>query len=254
MIKNCMKRYHRQVIVDKIGENGQQKIMDSNILIIGFGGLGTGVAMNLVRMGVGHLGIVENDIVDISNLQRQILFDENDIDNSKIDCGIEKLRKINSSVIIDKYYERLNESNASDIIKNYDIIVDCTDNYETRYIINKACIDNNKKCVFGAVNEFEGSVMSYIPGNICYECVMGNYDSLKENKEKKVEVGVLGAMVSLVSSIQALEVIKLILNFEDNLAGKLLIIDGLDYSFTSINLSVKDSCYCNVGVKNENIY
>lgn len=238
------KRYNRHIILGNVGVDGQEKLNNSKVLIIGFGGLGTGVAMYLTRMGIGHLGIVDSDCVDISNLQRQILYDEEDIGMSKLKSGIKKLKKINSEIIIDEYEFFLNDKNAFEIIKKYDVIVDCTDNLLTRGIINRACIDNDKICVFGGVNEFNGFIYTYKKGSSCFECMMGNIEEL-ENKDKTNKVvGVIGAMVGIISSMQSLEVAKIILGIGTLSTNEMIVVDGDDLSTSIIPINKKANCYC----------
>lgn len=241
------KRYSRHILLDDIGEAGQKKLINSKVLIVGFGGLGTGVSMFLVRMGIGHLGIVDQDVVDLSNLQRQILYDERDIGISKIKAGVSKLKAINHNIVIDEYEFMLDSKNADSIISKYDIIVDCTDNYATRGLINRACVDNNKSCVFGGVNEFNGFIFTYIDGMPCFECLMGEYEKLKKMDENNKIVGVFGAMVGIISSMQALEVAKLILGIGSLSTNKMTIVDGRDLSTAVIPVSKKDQCYCDKG-------
>ena len=238
------KKYSRHIVLDSVGIEGQEKLINSKVLIIGFGGLGTGVAMYLTRMGIGHLGIIDCDSVDLSNLQRQILYDEDDVGISKIKTGVKKLKKINSRIIIDEYEFKLDEKNANEIIKKYDIIVDCTDNFYTRGIINRACVDNKKKCVFGGVNEFNGFIFTYVEKSSCFECVMGDIEKLKERDKTNKVVGIMGAMVGIISSMQALEVAKIILNIGTLSINKMTIVDGSDFKTSIIPINKKDSCYC----------
>ena len=241
-----MKRYSRHIILDGIGIEGQEKLKQSKVLIIGFGGLGTGVGMYLTRMGIGHLGIVDSDCVDISNLQRQILYDEKDVGKSKLKSGIEKLKKINSNLIVDEYEFMLNEENANELIKKYDVIVDCTDNLSTRGVINRACIDNDKKCVFGGVNDFNGFIYTYEKGSSCFECVMGDIDRLREKDKSNKTLGVIGAMVGLISSMQSLEVAKIILGIGKLTTNEMIIVDGNDFTTSIIPVSRNNKCYCNM--------
>lgn len=241
MIELEKKRYSRHIVLEDIGIEGQKKLLKSKVLIVGLGGLGSGVALFLARMGVGHLGIVDNDVVDISNLQRQILYDEDDIGISKVKCGEEKLRKINNSIIIDRYEFLLDSNNANDLISKYDIIVDCTDNFCTRGIISRSCIDNNKKCVFGGVSEFNGFIFTHVENSSCFECVIGDYEKCSDDNKF---VGVIGAMVGIISSMQALEVVKIILNIGTLSTNKMIVVDGKDFSTASIPISKNEGCYC----------
>lgn len=239
------RRYSRHIILDNIGEEGQEKLFKAKVLIIGFGGLGTGVAMYLTRMGVGHLGIVDKDEVDISNLQRQILYDEKDVGVSKIKSGVSKLKKINHEIIIDEYEFMLTDENADELVKKYDIVVDCTDNFKARGIINRACVKNKKTCVFGGVNEFNGFVQTYKDDSACYGCLMGNYEKLQEMDDSKKIVGVFGAMVGLISSMQALEVAKILLGLGKPITNKMIVIDGCDLSTSIIEIQKNKNCCCN---------
>lgn len=238
------KKYSRQIVLNNIGLEGQKKLHNSKVLIIGFGGLGTGVATFLTRMGIGHIGIMDNDTIDISNLQRQILYDEDDIGLSKIKVGAKKLKKINKNIIIDEYEFFLNSSNARELTKKYDIIVDCTDNFRTRGIISRACVDNDKICVFGGVSEINGFIFTRTTNSSCFECMIGDYEKLDKNDDKKNIIGVVGAMVGIISSMQALEVIKILLNIGTLAINKMVIVDGYDFSISTIPILKKDICYC----------
>ena len=238
------KRYSRQILLKEIGLVGQEKLINSKVLIVGFGGLGTGVSMFLARMGIGHLGIMDKDTVDISNIQRQVLYDEKDVGISKIKSGIKKLKQINTNIVIDEYEFMLNEENANSIINKYDIIVDCTDNYKTRGIINRSCVDNHKICVFGGVNEFNGFIFTHTDNSPCFECLMGEYEKLVEKDKNNKVVGVIGAMVGIISSMQALEVAKIILNIGSLATEKMIIVDGMDFSTSFISVEAKPECYC----------
>ena len=234
-------RYSRQINLDGVGIDGQQKLLSSKVLIIGFGGLGTGVAMFLTRMGIGRLGIIDNDVVDISNVQRQILYSEDDVGKGKVKVGVKKLKEINKNIIIDEYDFLLNSLNAKSIIEKYDVIVDCTDNFYTRGIISRTCVENRKKCVFGAVSEFNGFIFTHVENSACFECIIGDYEKLCEQKST---VGVMGAMVGIISSMQALEVIKLILGIGSLAINKMIVVDGNDFSTSIIPISRNNNCYC----------
>lgn len=241
------KRFSRQIMLEEIGEEGQEKIKNTKVLIIGFGGLGTGVSMYLARMGIGHLGIIDCDVVDCSNLQRQVLYYEKDVGKSKVRTGVSNLKKINKNLKIDKYEYMLDQNNAPKIIQKYDIIVDCTDNFSTRGLINRICIDYKKPCIFGGVNEFNGFIFTHIDGTTCFECLMGEYEKLKKMDKEKEIVGVVGSMVGIISSMQALEVLKVILSIGTLAINKMIIVDGRDLSTSKITVSKRDKCYCQRG-------
>lgn len=245
LLSNC---YGRQIIIEDIGVEGQRKLLNSNVLVVGFGGLGTSVAMMLVRMGIGYITIIDNDNVDISNIQRQILYDQRDIGKNKIQCGIKKLKKINKVSKIIGIKGKLTESNADDLIKKHDIIVDCTDNFYARGIISRACVKYKKTCVFGSVSGFEGSVTICLNGESpCYECLMGDLERLKSMDRDKGNVGQLGAVVGIISNMQVVEVVKSILNIGEATKGKLLLFNSLDMSFNEINYFKKENCFCSNG-------
>jgi len=237
-----LERYKRQIQIEDIGINGQQKLLNSSVLIVGFGGLGNSVAMYLSRMGIGRMGIIDCDIVDKSNLPRQILFNETDVGKSKVLSGVDKLRTINSSLIIDVYDYRLNEQNALSITSDYDLVIDCTDNYSTRKIINRSCIYSSVPCVFGAVNEMFGYVSSYKDcSTACYECFMGEVESGNKNTNP---IGVVGAMVGLISTIQCVEAIKILLNIGQISFNELIMIDGYTMEINKIPVNIREDCFC----------
>ena len=240
----ALKRYSRQTMLSSIGVEGQEKLINSKVLIVGLGGLGTGVSMYLVRMGVGHIGVIDSDVVDVSNLQRQILYDESDIGVSKIKTGVRKLKNINSNLIVDEYDYRLTDDNATEIISKYDLVVDCTDNYTVRAIINRVCTKLKISCVFGAVNEFNGFIFTYVPGSACFECFMGEYKKLVEMDKTNKVVGIVGAMVGIISSMQALEAMKVLLKIKKLSTNKVTIVDGCDLSISTIPICVKEECHC----------
>lgn len=243
-----IKRYARQILLNNIGINGQEKILSTKVLVVGLGGLGSNVAMQLVRMGIGAITVIDDDVVDISNLQRQILYEEIDIGKSKIDCGIKKLRSINGVANIKGINGKVTEENADKLVSQFDIIVDCTDNFFTRGILNRACIKNKKTCIFGSVRGFEGSMTVLFKGeSACYECLMGNLNRLKELDNKNKTTGVLGATVAIIASMQAIEVIKIILNIGEISKNKLIVFNALDMSSQIIEFAKRKECFCNNG-------
>ncbi len=218
-------RYDRQMILPEIGEEGQLKLKKAKVLIVGVGGLGSPIALYLAGAGVGCIGLVDDDRVSISNLQRQVLYSENELDKPKAVCAAERLSALNSEISILPYSTRLTEENAGNIIRKYDIVVDGCDNFATRYLINDICIEQRKPYVYGAICGFEGQVSVFNYGEM-----KKSYRDLYPNEEEMKRMppppkGVIGVTPAVVGSIEATEVLKIICGFGDILAGKLWTID-----------------------------
>src|SRR5260370_1061072 len=240
--KQEIQRYSRHLIMPEVGMEGQLKLAKAKVLMIGAGGLGAPLGLYLAAAGVGRLGIVDFDVVDYTNLQRQIPFSMNDVGRPKIQAAKERLAGMNPSIRIDTYETRLTSSNALDIFRDYDIIVDGTDNFPTRYLVNDACVLLNKPNVYGSIFRFEGqaTVFGY-PGGPCYRCLYpeppppGLVPSCAEG-------GVLGVLPGIVGSIQAMETIKLILGTGEPLVGRLLLFDALGMRFRELKLRRNPAC------------
>ncbi len=219
-------RYSRHIIMPQVGSTGQRKILASKVLIIGTGGLGSPVAVYLALAGVGTMGLVDFDVVDLSNLQRQILHQTDDVDRPKVESAKETLLRHNPDTNVVTHGVPLTSDNALEIISQYDIVVNAADNFPTRYLVNDACVFLKKPLVDGSVLLFEGQSTVYLPGKGCYRCLFptppppGMVPSC-------AEAGVLGALCGLVGSVQATETLKLILGIGESLNGRLLIIDAL---------------------------
>lgn len=218
-------RYDRQMILPEIGEEGQLKLKKAKVLIVGVGGLGSPIALYLAGAGVGCIGLVDDDRVSISNLQRQVLYSENELDKPKAVCAAERLFALNSGISILPYSTRLTEENAGNIIRKYDIVVDGCDNFATRYLINDICIEQRKPYVYGAICGFEGQVSVFNYGEM-----KKSYRDLYPNEEEMKRMppppkGVIGVTPAVVGSIEATEVLKIICGFGDILADKLWTID-----------------------------
>lgn len=228
-------RYIRQESLKVFGPENQNKLRSSKVLIVGLGGLGIPVAQYLNAIGVGTLGLVENDSISLHNLQRQVLYAESDIGKAKLAICLSRLQKQNSETIINTYATFLTSKNALDIIKDYDIIVDATDNFETRYLINDSCVILNKTFVYGALHSFEGqvSVFNYKKGPT-YRCLYPVVPSEAEIPNCD-ENGVLGVLPGIIGTLQALEVVKVITEIGEVLSGKLLLFDGLSLNTRKIN-------------------
>lgn len=227
-----IKRYSRHILLSEIGISGQEKLKQAKVLVIGAGGLGCPVLQYLTAAGVGTLGIVDFDKVDASNLQRQILYGVDDIGKSKTDCAIQRLSGQNPYVKFISYNKQLSNQNALEIIKNYDMVIDGTDNFPTRYLVNDACVLLNKPLIYGSINKFEGqvSVFNYLIAKKkygpTYRCLFPNPPSAAEVPNCS-EAGVLGVLPGIIGTLQANETIKIITGIGDVLSGKLFMINAL---------------------------
>jgi len=222
-------RYNRQVILPEIGIEGQIKLKQTKVLVVGAGGLGSPVLIYLAAAGIGEIGIIDNDIVDLSNLQRQVLYSVSDIGQQKANKAKERLINLNHQIIYHSYDERLSNENAFDIINSYDLVVECTDNIETRNIIDIICEKQNKMWVYGSVYKFEGQVAIFNPSTgKTYRNLFQDTDSEKITAIPS-SVGLIGVLPSIIGSIQANEVIKLIIGMKENLINKLLIMNIQTY-------------------------
>jgi sulfur-carrier protein adenylyltransferase/sulfurtransferase len=237
-----LSRYARHLTLSEVGMEGQQKLKAARVLCVGTGGLGSPLALYLAAAGIGTLGLVDFDVVDASNLQRQIIHSTKDIGRKKLDSAEEKLTALNPAIHIVKHETRLTSSNALDILKDYDIIADGTDNFPTRYLINDACVLLGKPNVYGAISRFEGQASVFATSDgPCYRCLYPEPPApgLVPNC---AEAGVLGILPGLVGVIQATEVIKLILGKGDSLIGRLLLVNALAMRFRELKLRKNPEC------------
>ena len=244
--KSEIERFSRQIILKNIGSAGQEKIKKAKVLIIGAGGLGCPVAEFLTRAGVGEIGIIDNDVVDISNIHRQSLYDINDLKRSKVQSAKRKLKKINPNTLVKTYNLRLNESNALKIIKKYNYIVDGSDNFKTKFLINDTALKLKKFLVVGAISKFDGHLFTYnfkIKKMPCLRCFFQE-DSISDDILNCEYEGVLGTVAGIIGTLQANEVLKQILNIGQNLDGKILILDLLNLSFRKAKISKQKKCIC----------
>ncbi len=228
-------RYNRQTRLKDFGPEGQAKLAASSVLVIGLGGLGLPVLQYLNAMGVGTLGLMDQDVVEIHNLQRQILYSEKDIGRLKLEVAHEKLAEQNSNTHFNLYDTFLTRKNALQVIKSYDVVVDATDNFPTRYLINDACIILNKPFVYGALHGFEGhvSVFNYQNGP-SYRCLYPKMPNAEEVPNCN-DNGVLGVIPGIIGTLQALETIKVLTGVGEVLSGKLMVYDGLSQQASKIN-------------------
>ncbi len=231
-----MERYSRQIRIPEVGIKGQIKLLDSKVLLIGAGGLGCPSAIYLAAAGVGTIGIVDNDVVDLSNLQRQILHNTSALGTPKTESAKAALHAINPSIEVNTYQEKLSSANVMEIIEPYDIIVDGSDNFPTRYLINDACVWTGKPNVHGSVFRFEGQVTLFNPyQGPCYRCLYPN-PTPPDLAPSCADAGVLGVLPGVVGLLQAVETIKFIIGEGDSLAGRLITYDALTTSFREFKL------------------
>ena len=237
-----IERYSRQIILPEVGGKGQGKLLNARVLIIGAGGLGSPAALYLASAGIGKIGIVDSDKVELNNLQRQILHATKDVGRPKVNSAKDRLNGINQDVEIIPYNIRLTSKNILDIIKKYGIIVDGSDNFPTRYLVNDACVLSKKPLSHGGIFRFDGQAITIIPGeSACYRCLFpeppppGLVPSCQE-------AGILGAVAGVIGTVQANEVLKYILGMGDLLAGKLLVFNALDSSFRQVKVPKDPKC------------
>jgi len=235
-------RYQRHLLLPEVGEKGQQKLLDSKVLLLGAGGLGSPAALYLAAAGVGTLGIIDMDVVDASNLQRQILHNMERIGERKVDSAKKTLTAMNPDVNVATYDVRLGADNILDVIRGYDVIVDGTDNFPTRYLVNDASLLERIPVVHGSIFRFEGQVTVFDPYNgPCYRCLIPEPPP-PELAPSCAEAGVLGVLTGIVGSIQALEAIKMLLGLGDPLVGRLLAFDALEESFRTFKVRRDPNC------------
>ncbi|MCX7944266.1 MAG: HesA/MoeB/ThiF family protein [Deltaproteobacteria bacterium] len=234
-------RYSRHILLREIGGVGQRKLLSSSVLVIGAGGLGSIVLMYLTGFGIGRVGFVESDNVDLSNLPRQILYTTKDVGRKKIEAAYQRLQDMNSDVKIDVFDKRLNENNAEDIFKYYDLIVDCTDNFESRFLINRLSVKFKKPLISGAVVRFEGNVMLVIPyKTFCYNCIFEEPPN-QICIETCSNSGVFAPVVGTIASIMTTEAVKFILGLQ-TIEGHLLIYNGLLAEMRRIKVKRDENC------------
>ncbi len=234
-------RYSRHIILPEVGGKGQKRLLAARVAIVGAGGLGSPAALYLAAAGVGTLGIIDGDVVDLSNLQRQILHHVQDIGRPKTESARESIAAINPEVQVIPHPVRLSSENALSILADYDLVLNACDNFPTRYLVNDACVLLGKPLVDGSIFRFEGQVTVYRPGQGCYRCLFpappppGSVPTC-------AQAGVLGAVAGLIGVIQATEVIKLILGIGRSLAGRLLLVDALAMNGREVQIRRDPAC------------
>lgn len=242
---NDLERYSRQIILKKVGILGQKKIKKSKVLVVGCGGLGSPVIDLLCRAGIGKIGIMDHDKVNLSNLHRQVMFSTEDIGKYKVSILKKKIKKINKEVKIKVYKYKANEKNLRNILRQYDVIVDGTDNFQAKFLLNKFSIKYKKKLIIGAISKFDGHIFSFNFDQKKSPCLRCFYQSEPSEGVLDCETdGILGSTALITGSLQANEVIKVILNIGKNLSSNILIIDLLNLNFRKVLFKKRKECIC----------
>ena len=245
--KSLIERFSRQIILKNIGILGQKKILSSKVLIVGVGGLGSPAAEFLVRSGIGKVGIIDYDKVSLSNLHRQSLYETSHVGNSKVQVIKKILNRINPNTKVQTYNLKLNNNNFKKIIKKYDYIVDGSDNFKTKFLLNDFCLKYRKFLVTGAISKFDGHIFTFDFKNKklpCLRCFYQESEPTDDLFNCETE-GILGTVASIVGTIQANEILKKILSIGQNLNGYILILNLLDLSFRKVKINKHKKCICN---------
>ncbi|MFQ9515860.1 MAG: thiazole biosynthesis adenylyltransferase ThiF [Eubacterium sp.] len=237
-----LERYSRHIILKEVGVKGQKKLLNGKVLIIGAGGLGAPAALYLAAAGVGTIGIVDADEVDLSNLQRQVIHTTADIGKAKVKSAAETMEAINPDVTVKTYRTFVDSSNIMELIQDYDFIIDGTDNFPAKFLINDACVMAKKPFSHAGIIRFKGQLMTYVPGEgPCYRCVFKNPPP-KDAVPTCKQAGVIGAMGGVIGSLQAMEAVKYLIGQGELLTGKLLTYDALKMEFHTIKLPGDHNC------------
>jgi len=234
-------RYSRHIIMDEIGPEGQARLLDSRVLVVGAGGLGAPVLQYLAAAGVGTIGIVDDDTVERSNLQRQVIHADSDVGTPKVDSAAAFINDLNPDVSVETYETRLSKSNAEEIIAGYDQVVDASDNFPTRYLVNDVCRLAGIPISHGAIYKFEGQVTTLVPEGPCYRCLFPEAPE-PGTVPDCATTGVLGVLPGTVGCLQATEAVKLLLNKGESLVGTMLCYDAMELSFERVPYQSRDDC------------
>ena len=230
-----IERYSRHIILQGVGGEGQEKLLNGKVLIIGAGGLGAPVALYLAAAGVGHIGIIDADVVDISNLQRQVIHFTPDIGRPKVESAKEKMNLINPDVKVTTYYDLFTKDNALDLLKDYDFVIDGTDSFPSKFLINDACVIAKKPFSHGGILRFDGQTMTHVPGSASYRCVFKNPPPANSVPTCS-QAGVFGAVAGMLGTIQAAEAVRYLTGVGDLLTNRLLIFDALNMKFRTVKV------------------
>ena len=244
---NYLNRYSRQIVLKNVGIAGQKKISSSKVFIVGAGGLGCPIADLLCRAGVGEIGIIDHDKISLSNLNRQTLFNTNDIDKYKVDILKKKLKKINPLVKVNVYKKKIDKKNINDLIFKYKIIVDASDNFQTKFLLNENSIKFKKKLIVGAISRFDGHIFVFNFHNNKSACLKCFYQEKPSDEILNCdEEGILGTTASIIGSLQANEIIKTIINSKNNLNNSILILNTLNLKLRIVKFKKIKKCICDL--------
>ena len=234
-------RYNRHLILEGFGPEAQLRLLQSRVLLVGAGGLGSPVALYLAAAGVGTLGIVDGDRVSLTNLQRQVIHTTAEVNRPKVDSAAEKIKLTNPDVTVSTYETYMNEDNAKDLIRDYDFVIDGTDNFSTKYLVNDACVMLGKPFSMGGISKYSGQLMTHLPGTACYRCLFPEPPAVAD-VETCATVGVLGSIAGILGTLQATECIKCLTGVGQPLVNTLLSFDALSMQWQRIAFVKDDSC------------
>ncbi len=235
------RRYDRHVILDGFGRKAQELLLQSKVLIVGAGGLGSPAAMYLTAAGVGRIGLIDGDFVSVTNLQRQVVYTTKDTGHPKVEVAAERLRAMNPDVEVVEHETFLNEQNALELIKPYDFVVEGTDNFSSKYLVNDACVMLGKGFTISGINRFYGQIMTHMPGTACYRCVFPEPPAMADVETCSM-VGVLGPLAGIIGTMQATEAIKCLTAVGKPLTNALLTLDALTMEWRRYDVERDDSC------------
>lgn len=231
-----LQRYNRNILIPQVGESGQEKISNAKILVCGAGGLGSTVLTNLAAVGIGTIGIVDNDVLELSNLNRQYIHKLDALGQVKVESAKKWINEFNPEITVKTYQTRLDETNYQDIVKDYDFIMDCFDSFKSKFLLNKIAVETGKTLIHGGVTEFFGQVSVIVPNKTaCLNCILPEEDAY-------IVKGVISPAVATIASIEAMEAVKYILGIGENLENKLLSYNGLTMEFKTINIEKNPNC------------
>lgn len=231
-------RYNRNILIDEIGEEGQKALLNSNVLVAGAGGLGSTVLANLASVGIGNIGIVDDDVLELSNLNRQYIHKFDNIGKVKVNSAKEWINGFNPDINVETFAIRLDEKNYKNIIKDYNLIIDCFDSYKSKFLLNKIAVKSNKILIHGGVTGFCGQVTTIIPSKTaCLNCIIPDADV-----DTYVVKGVISPAITTIASIQSLEAVKVLLDLGSTLENKLLTYNGLKMEFKKFNFNKNEKC------------
>ena len=233
-----VERYARHLILSEVGGPGQQALKRARVLVVGMGGIGNPAALYLAAAGVGTLGLIDDDVVSLSNLQRQVIFTADDINKPKVDVAEARLAALNPHTTIERLNQRITPQNARELVARYDVVLDGTDDFETRFAVNAACVAEGKPLVSGALGRWNGQI-GVFAGKPCYQCLV---PEIPPDAETCARVGVVGALTGVIGSMAALEVIKLITGAGEALTGRLMLYDGLAGSARTVRVAADPEC------------